>query len=595
MEAYKSMKVSEQQLDEAVLSENINGWGVEDLKKGLKKELDKALGGDIVNVKFLKAKGQFEILVNPRAMLGIPTALKDIPFEVVDVKKTNYKNQPHHIMTLAPLKGAKEKPVKSNEASSVAKDIAKANKKLAVTSHGTEQYVHHKGDPDGESGYIMIKVNKGKIELEYEMGNFGGSKTFNDAKSAIKHGISVATGRNESFEGTPAITENVKTTKQDPLVAVYKNGNIHTHANLSVAAKIHGFSANGLADKVHKAGVEKQIKIGDGLTIELSKHHAKEVKEELELDEFRAPEVKTFKSLEDWLMAVLDIKGATVSKMGNSLRANGLGRSQSATFELKKGRGSLLEEVQSVELEEAMGDLSKQQIDKLKKSYGSIDKIDVTGPAYKKMKNWIKTLDKEDLTTLAKAKVKWVSQFAANELRMTHNIKLPAKDWFVEGVEELELEEKKLDPVNDKENDKKFKDREDKDIDNDGDVDSSDEYLHKKRAATDDAIDAEDDEEKKDIKKNPKTKDAKAEISKIESVNTHEAFIAMWSDLEEAINQKKGATAPEAIDSKESPKSKEFIAKHKKSDKKIEDGEEEGHATVFNAGGKTMKQAKQPK
>ena len=66
-------------------------------------------------------------------------------------------------------------------------------------------------------------------------------------------------------------------------------------------------------------------------------------KEEVELDEIRVPEVKTFKSLEDWLMAVLAIKGATVSKMGNSLRANGLGRTQSATFELKKGRGSMIE------------------------------------------------------------------------------------------------------------------------------------------------------------------------------------------------------------------------------------------------------------
>ena len=36
---------------------------------------------------------------------------------------------------------------------------------------------------------------------------------------------------------------------------------------------------------------------------------------------------------------------------------------------------------------------------------------------------------------------------------------------------------------------KHFTDRIDKDIDNDGDVDSSDEYLHKRRAATDDAID----------------------------------------------------------------------------------------------------------
>jgi hypothetical protein len=48
----------------------------------------------------------------------------------------------------------------------------------------------------------------------------------------------------------------------------------------------------------------------------------------------------------------------------------------------------------------------------------------------------------------------------------------------------------KLDPVDDDEVDKDFVDRTDKDIDNDGDVDDSDEYLHKRRAATDDAIDA---------------------------------------------------------------------------------------------------------
>lgn len=181
---------------------------------------------------------------------------------------------------------------------------------------------------------------------------------------------------------------------------------------------------------------------------------------------------------------------------------------------------------------------------------------------------------------------------------------------------------KKLDPVSDAENDKKFKDRKDKDIDNDGDVDSSDEFLHKKRAATDDAIDGgkkpakgvkeEKDEEEEPKKKvppkkdgdadegeteaekedddaeevesdgegdaekpvkkkkktddNPKTSDSTAEISKIESVNrvnTREAFIEMWSQVEEAVNQKKGATPPEGMDDKESPKGKEFKAKHK--------------------------------
>ena len=135
------------------------------------------------------------------------------------------------------------------------------------------------------------------------------------------------------------------------------------------------------------------------------------------------------------------------------------------------------------------------------------------------------------------------------------------------GYHEVE-EAKKLDPVNDKENDKPFAKRKDKDIDNDGDVDSSDEYLHKKRAATDDAIDGgdkpadnADDKKKKD--KNPRTNDKTAEISKIESVTTKEAFDALWNAIEEAVNQKKGATPPEGMDDKESKSGKDFKAMHK--------------------------------
>ena len=45
------------------------------------------------------------------------------------------------------------------------------------------------------------------------------------------------------------------------------------------------------------------------------------------------------------------------------------------------------------------------------------------------------------------------------------------------------IAEKSLDPVDKKELKGKHKDRADKDIDNDGDVDSSDKYLHKKRKA----------------------------------------------------------------------------------------------------------------
>jgi len=46
-----------------------------------------------------------------------------------------------------------------------------------------------------------------------------------------------------------------------------------------------------------------------------------------------------------------------------------------------------------------------------------------------------------------------------------------------------EIQEKKLDPVDKDELKGKHKDRKDKDIDNDGDVDSTDKYLHKRRKA----------------------------------------------------------------------------------------------------------------
>jgi hypothetical protein len=48
---------------------------------------------------------------------------------------------------------------------------------------------------------------------------------------------------------------------------------------------------------------------------------------------------------------------------------------------------------------------------------------------------------------------------------------------------DVKKEEDKLDPVNKVAVKKKFDDRKDKDIDNDGDVDSTDKYLHKRRKA----------------------------------------------------------------------------------------------------------------
>mgnify|MGYP001583084680 CR=1 FL=1 len=171
-----------------------------------------------------------------------------------------------------------------------------------------------------------------------------------------------------------------------------------------------------------------------------------------------------------------------------------------------------------------------------------------------------------------------------------------------------QLAEKNLDPVDDKANDKKFKNRKDKDIDNDGDVDSSDEFLHKRRKAIDNEKDggekpaknekvkakegeteAEKDEKEADSveadgetedkpKADPKKKKKKLpnkddgddtpEISKI-----GEASAEFIKDLESLLEKLKAGTEPEGLLDKESPKSKEFIAKHKVDKKDHEDME----------------------
>ena len=57
-----------------------------------------------------------------------------------------------------------------------------------------------------------------------------------------------------------------------------------------------------------------------------------------------------------------------------------------------------------------------------------------------------------------------------------------------DSVTRVLMGKKKLDPVNPKAVKKKFDDRKDKDIDNDGDVDSTDKYLHKRRKAISKAV-----------------------------------------------------------------------------------------------------------
>ena len=70
------------------------------------------------------------------------------------------------------------------------------------------------------------------------------------------------------------------------------------------------------------------------------------------------------------------------------------------------------------------------------------------------------------------------------------NAKEKGEKTFVVGGKtyDVKKEQEKMDKVNKVALGKKFKDRKDKDIDNDGDVDDSDKYLHKRRQAVSKAI-----------------------------------------------------------------------------------------------------------
>ena len=96
------------------------------------------------------------------------------------------------------------------------------------------------------------------------------------------------------------------------------------------------------------------------------------------------------------------------------------------------------------------------------------------------------------------------------------------------------MDEKKLDAVNPKAVKKKFDDRKDKDIDNDGDVDDSDKFLHKRRKAVSKAITG----QKESIERYHETKKG----------SLRDAVLQMWGEKhtpdhkEDEKNEKKSLT-----------------------------------------------------
>ena len=60
---------------------------------------------------------------------------------------------------------------------------------------------------------------------------------------------------------------------------------------------------------------------------------------------------------------------------------------------------------------------SNDQIEILRKSYGTLKTMNPSSPTYKKFIKFLEKLPKNQLKQLAAAKIKWVSMLAKNRLR----------------------------------------------------------------------------------------------------------------------------------------------------------------------------------
>lgn len=180
------------------------------------------------------------------------------------------------------------------------------------------------------------------------------------------------------------------------------------------------------------------------------------------------------------------------------------------------------------------------------------------------------------------ANMKALARSAAGSEKGKAAVTLPKAPWDKQKTEMSSKEKmkkglynSKMDPVDSKELKGKLKDREDKDIDNDGDTDKSDEYLHNRRKAISKNVKGKDDE----VVINPK----KGKGKEGADMAMEEARWPIYNRIMEKISHTSGATAPEAIDSKENPGGKKAKADLTKG-ADYDDTEEKGHADAVAAG-----------
>lgn len=147
-----------------------------------------------------------------------------------------------------------------------------------VASHSVEKHA----DRNGNGDELFNASNIGRAEL----GRHGHVPSPTDVKVYQK--------ANEEVE---YISEREKPTHQNPLVTVHDKDGLATHNLLSVANDIHNTKVK--AADIHKG----EVKVTGGhdtkkaLRFKLSKHHASEVKEEIDLEEKYSGFEKTKKAL----------------------------------------------------------------------------------------------------------------------------------------------------------------------------------------------------------------------------------------------------------------------------------------------------------
>jgi hypothetical protein len=155
------------------------------------------------------------------------------------------------------------------------------------------------------------------------------------------------------------------------------------------------------------------------------------------------------------------------------------------------------------------------------------------------------------------------------------------------------VEKKKLDPVDNKELEKDFDDRDDQDIDNDGDVDKSDKYLHKRRKIVKKAIKKSNEDEPEGESGETAVMNPKGEQKEgvKESMSIRDKLLSV---LEKRDDHYKGATPAEPMDNNLKGEGAKKMKSDLEKGSEVNDTEAKGHDDASKAGRVTKKSKANP-